>query len=203
LVVIADNLESLSEGTGMTSKLVAVVAFCALLSTSVWAQTPAREIALGTRTTAAMNVVYVERECTVTDLLKQFSEAGIELGKNAEAAGFHSLGNVILTLTLDAEPGPDQLIKWECWIPVAEKPVAEDLDKTAKLKVKSIPEEHVAYTYHVGEGSPETTFAQLYMWALGQGMQLSGEVRGIVTFLPPREGDNTSRYVIEAQVVVL
>lgn len=187
----------------MIRKVSLGIVLCALLATSVWAQTPARQITTGTRTTSPMNVVYVERQSTVQDLLEQFSQAGIELSKSAEEAGFHLLGNVILDLTVDAEPGPDQLIKWECWLPIADKPLAEDLDANAKVKVKSIPEEHVAYTYHVGEGSPETTFWQLYMWTLGQGLQATGEIRGIVTFLPPRQGDKGPRMVIEAQVVIL
>lgn len=187
----------------MMRKVAVAVVLCVLLATSVWAQTPVREITMGTRTTAAMNVVYVERECTMTELLQQFSEAGTELGKSAEAAGFHMLGSVILVVKMDAQPQPEQPVKWECWMPVAEKPVAEDLDAAAAVKVKNIPEEHVAYTYHVEQGSPETTFAQLYMWALGQGLQASGEIRGVVTFLPLREGDKEPRFAIEAQVVIL
>jgi hypothetical protein len=187
----------------MTRKVAVVAVLCALLGTSVWAQGPVREITMGTKTAPAMNVAYVERESTVNELLQMFSEAGTDLSKKAEAAGFHMLGNVVLVLRMDAEPQPDQLIKWECWLPIAEKPVAEDFDTAAAVKVKSVPEEHVAFTYHVQQGSPETTFAQLYMWSLGQGLQLSGEVRGVVTFLPPKQGDKEPRIVIEAQVVIL
>jgi hypothetical protein len=150
-----------------------------------------------------MNVVYVERQSTAQELLQKFTEAGMELRKSAEEAGFHPLGSVILDVTIDAEPAPGQLITWECWLPIADKPLPEDLDANAKVKVKSVAEEHVAYTYHVGENSPETTFYQLYMWALGQGLQPTGEIRGIVSFLPPREGDDRPQFVIEAQLVIL
>ncbi|MEN6345499.1 MAG: hypothetical protein ABFE16_09330 [Armatimonadia bacterium] len=146
------------------------------------AQAQERGVQTGVKKVPAMTVAYKVQTSTFEDAGKVIPVTLRELLTAARDNGLHPLGYVVLRVQMDAPPVPGEAIRWELWLPIADAPQPDDLKPQAVVLVKQVEQTPVAFTYHLGPIEQlQETFMDLVTWAMGRGVDLTGEAR-LITY---------------------
>lgn len=146
------------------------------------AQAQERGVQTGVKKVPAMTVAYKVQTSTFEEAGKVIPVTLRELFTAARDNGLHPLGYVVLHVQMDTPPVPGEAIRWELWLPIADAPQPDDLKPQAVVLVKQVEQTPVAFTYHLGPVEQlQETFMDLVSWAMGRGVDLTGEAR-LITY---------------------
>jgi hypothetical protein len=172
---------------------VALCGVCLLAGVvAAFAQGEAPAPQIGVKQVPAMYVAWENRKSPMAHLDQDMARAFQDLWQSCVDTGLHPLGTPILSV--DQETPPGDFLDWQAWIPLADKPGEADLTEKAAVRVKAVPAANVAFTYHYGTPFDlQDTFLKLAAWAMGQGFQVAGKVRGVVHVWP---GNKDEKYIV-------